>query len=284
MNPNFNKLLDQSIDIWFAEDIGGGDHTTLSTIPEGSLGKADLLAKDEGIIAGIFAVQKLIEKFDPVLVLEIFIPDGSPVIPGDIVFTISGKVRSILQIERLSLNLLQRLSGVATQTRLYARELTGLKTRILDTRKTTPGLRFLEKEAVRLGGGVNHRVGLWDMVLIKDNHIDFTGGIENAIKAAKEYLEKNNLSLEIEVEARSIEDVEKILGSGKADRILLDNFSPKLTREAVKVINNRLITESSGGITFDTLREYAECGVDYISVGALTHQIKSLDLSLKASF
>ena len=284
MNPLFDELLDQSISIWLKEDIGAGDHTTLSTIPPEAKGKAVLLAKDEGIIAGIFIVKDVIKRFDDQLFLDVFIPDGSPIQNGDIILEMKGSVQSILQVERLSLNLLQRLSGIASQTRHYVRQLDGYKTRILDTRKTTPGLRFLEKEAVRLGGGMNHRTGLFDMILIKDNHIDFAGGIEKAIEAAKKYLQVNKLELKIEVEARSLEDVRKILSTGGVDRILLDNFSPALTMEAMKIIGERVETESSGGISFGTLRDYAACGVDYISVGALTHQIRSLDLSLKAYF
>lgn len=282
MNQYFDQLINQSIDIWFSEDIGEGDHTTLSTIPENINGKARLLVKDNGVIAGIDIAQKVMKKFDSSLHLKIFIPDGSVIKNGDIVFEIEGSVRSILQTERLILNLLQRLSGVATQTRIYADALSGLKTKVLDTRKTTPGLRILEKEAVRLGGGMNHRIGLFDMILIKDNHIDFAGGIEKAIRQCKSYLKEKNKNLKIEVEARSISDVEKILVEGGVDRILLDNFTPRQTREAVKIINGKTQTESSGGITLDTIRSYAECGVDFISVGALTHQIKSLDLSLKA--
>lgn len=284
MRPNFEELLQRSIDIWIAEDIGDEDHTTLSTIPETAEGKADLIAKDRGIIAGIFAVDKVIQKFDPKLELTVFIPDGSSIQYGDKILSFKGSVRSILQIERLSLNLLQRLSGIATQTFLYTEKLKGFKTKVLDTRKTTPGLRFLEKEAVRLGGGENHRTGLFDMILIKDNHIDFAGGIKNAIEAAKEYLNVKNLSLKIEVEARNLQDIEVILKTGGIDRILLDNFSPEQTKKAITLINGRFETESSGGIGLDTLKDYAECGVDYISVGALTHQIKSLDLSLNASF
>ena len=282
MNQYFEQLINQSIDIWFSEDIGEGDHTTLSTIPENITGKAKLLVKDNGVIAGIDIAQKVMKKFDPSLSSKVFIPDGSTIKNGDIVFEIEGSARSILQTERLILNLLQRLSGVATQTRIYADALSGLKTKVLDTRKTTPGLRILEKEAVRLGGGINHRVGLFDMILIKDNHIDFAGGIEKAIRQCKSYLIEKNKDLKIEVEARSISDVDKILLEGGVDRILLDNFTIQQTREAVKIINGRTQTESSGGITLSTIRSYAECGVDFISVGALTHQIKSLDLSLKA--
>ncbi len=284
MNPLFEDLLDKSIDIWFSEDIGDGDHTTLSTIPAAATGSARLLAKDNGVLAGIFIVQKLMNRFDPGLSCTTFLPDGSKIKNGDIIFELNGSVQSILQVERLSLNLLQRLSGIATETARYVEHLKGYKTKILDTRKTTPGLRFLEKEAVRLGGGVNHRVGLYDMILIKDNHIDFAGGIKNAITAARKYMKEKGLSLKVEVEARDLEDVKTILLTGSVDRILLDNFSPSLTRDAVDLIGGSTETESSGGITYETLRDYAACGVDYISSGALTHQIKSLDLSLKASF
>ncbi len=284
MDQKFNKLIDKTIDIWFSEDIGEGDHTTLSTISPVAGGKAKLLSKDEGIIAGIFIVEKLIRKFDENLQLEVFIPDGSEIKNGDIIFEMNGPVQSILQVERISLNLLQRLSGVATQTRQYVKEIEAYKTQILDTRKTTPGLRFLEKEAVRLGGGSNHRLGLYDMILIKDNHIDFAGGIQNAVRDARNYLDKKNLDLKIEVEARNLSDVENILKIGGVNRILLDNFSPELTIKAVKMINGMAETESSGGINLHSIKDYAKCGVDYISVGALTHQIRSLDLSLKADF
>jgi nicotinate-nucleotide pyrophosphorylase (carboxylating) len=284
MKPYSNDLLDQSINIWLAEDIRDGDHTSLSIIPEKAKGKARLLVKDSGVIAGIFAAERVLQHFDSSLNINIFIPDGSAVKFGDIAFELYGSVRSILQTERLILNLLQRLSGVATQTREYADLIKDYKTKILDTRKTTPGLRYLEKEAVNLGGGINHRFGLYDMILIKDNHIDFAGGIEKAIASSRKYLLNNNLDLKIEVEARSLEDIRKILNTGGVDRILIDNFTPELTLEAVKLIDGRMETESSGGITKENIRDYAACGVDFISVGALTHQIKSLDLSLKAFF
>ncbi len=281
---HFDELLNKSIDIWFAEDIGEGDHTTLSTIPENAGGKASLLAKDKGIIAGIFLASRIYKRFDPSLTLKEIIPDGSPIKPGDIIYEISGSVRSILQTERLVLNVLQRLSGVATQTRQYVDLLEGFNTRILDTRKTTPGMRYAEKEAVRLGGGHNHRAGLFDMILIKDNHIDFAGGITNAVRQAKEYLKKQGKNVKIEVEARSLDDVDEIIRVGGIDRILLDNFTPELTRTALEIIAGRMETESSGGITKKNMQMYAAAGVDFISVGALTHQIQSLDLSLKASF
>ncbi|HEX3008272.1 MAG TPA: carboxylating nicotinate-nucleotide diphosphorylase [Bacteroidales bacterium] len=277
-----DKLIDELIDLAIREDIGDGDHTSLACIPETIHGKAKLLVKDEGIIAGVAIAKRIFNRFDRSLAFDEMIADGTPVKNGQIVFYVEGKSLSILQCERLVLNVMQRMSGVATQTNLYVKKLEGLKTRILDTRKTTPGMRMLDKMAVKLGGGENHRIGLFDMILIKDNHIDYAGGIENAINAVKAYLKKNNKNLKIEVEARTLDDIEKILALGGVDRILIDNFTPDQTRKAVRLIDGKCETESSGGITFDTLRDYAECGVDYISVGALTHQIKSLDLSLKA--
>lgn len=284
MIRNSDEQLDKFIEIWLDEDIGDGDHTTLSTIPQGNAGKARLLAKQQGIIAGIRVVDRIYKKFDHELHLEVFIQDGTIIKPGDLVFEVQGPVRSILQTERLSLNILQRMSGVATQTREYVNKLNGLKTKVLDTRKTTPGIRLLEKEAVKLGGGENHRFGLFDMVLIKDNHIDFAGGIEQALRQTRKYLEDRNKNLKIAIEARNLNDIREILRIGGANRILIDNFSLEMTREAVKLIGRSCETESSGGITIENIRDYAECGVDYISVGALTHQIKSLDLSLKAAF
>ena len=277
-----NLLIDELINLAIKEDVGDGDHTSLATIPSTNIGKAQLIVKDTGVIAGIDIAKRVFEKFDPLVKINVFIQDGSAVKPGDVAFIIEGKTLTILQCERLVLNIMQRMSGVATQTRMYVDKLKGLHTRVLDTRKTTPGMRLLDKMAVKLGGGVNHRIGLYDMILIKDNHIDFAGGIEKAIQSVKEYLKKNNKQLKIEVEARSIDDVRRIIAVGGIDRILLDNFTTLQTRESVTLINGKYETESSGGITFDTLRDYAECGVDYISVGALTHQIKSLDLSLKA--
>lgn len=279
-----NDHLIKLIDLWLAEDIGEGDFTTLSTIPADAEGKAKLLVKQEGIIAGVRVATEIFRRFDEDMKTRIFIPDGSFIKSGDVVFEVSGKVRSILQTERLVLNVLQRMSGVASQTRIYVQKLEGLKTKVLDTRKTSPGMRFLEKEAVKLGGGENHRFGLYDMILIKDNHIDFAGGIAKSLDCTRKYLAEHNKNLKIEIEARSLADIREILNSGGADRILIDNFSPSLTREAVKLIDGACETESSGGITLENLRDYAECGVDYISVGALTHQIKSLDLSLKATF
>ena len=276
--------LDSAIDQWFLEDIGSGDHTTFSTIPESASGSAKLLVKEEGILAGAGVARQIFHRFDSLLQFDPKIEDGSSIVPGEVAFRVTGRVHSLLQCERLVLNVMQRMSGIATSTREYVSLLEGTGTKILDTRKTTPGLRLLEKEAVRLGGGVNHRFGLYDMIMIKDNHIDFAGGIVEAISGCHAYLEKRKLDLEIVVEARSLMDIEKILAQGSIRRILLDNFSVEQTREAVKLIDHRVETESSGGITRESLRSYAECGVDYISVGALTHQIKSLDLSLKADF
>jgi len=276
--------LDRAIDSWFEEDIREGDHTTLSTIPNSASGRAILHVKQEGVIAGIAVADRVFERFDPKVKLNTFMKDGEAISIGDRVFEVEGSVHTLLQCERLVLNIMQRMSGIATSTREYVKLLEGTGTRILDTRKTTPGFRFLEKEAVRLGGGVNHRFGLFDMILIKDNHIDFAGGIEEAVRGTLKYLEQNKLNLKIVLETRSLADVEVALRIGNIQRIMLDNFTTGMTREAVALINGRVETESSGGITRDTIREYAECGVDYISVGALTHQVKSLDLSLKAAF
>jgi nicotinate-nucleotide pyrophosphorylase (carboxylating) len=276
--------LDRSIDLWFREDIGNGDHTSLSTIPEDATGSAHLLVKEPGIIAGLDIALRIFARFDSNLVFSAHARDGNRIVAGDILFRVSGSVRSILQCERLVLNVLQRMSGIATNTRRYVEKLEGTGTRVLDTRKTTPGFRFLEKEAVRIGGGTNHRKGLFDMILIKDNHIDFAGGITPAIQAARNYLRLKKLDLEIEVEVRSLDDVEEVIRTGQIRRILLDNFSTGQTRTAVEMIDHRYETESSGNITLDNIRDYALCGVDYISVGALTHRIRSLDLSLKADF
>ena len=277
-----DKLIDDLIKLAFAEDIGDGDHTTLCCIPENAMGKSKLLIKEEGILAGVEMAQRIFKDFDPNLNMEIFIKDGTAVKPGDIAFTVEGKVRSLLQTERLMLNVMQRMSGIATVTNKYVKRLEGLHTRILDTRKTTPGLRMIEKAAVKIGGGVNHRIGLFDMILLKDNHIDFAGGIEKAITRAKEYLKEKGKDLKIEIEVRNMDELEEVMRIGGIDRIMLDNFTPELTRKAVKRIGGKYETESSGGITFDTIRDYAECGVDFISVGALTHSVKGLDMSFKA--
>ena len=277
-----NELIDQLIDIALREDIGDGDHSTFCCIPESATGKAKLLVKDPGVIAGVELAQHILNRFDPTFKVEVFIQDGAEVKPGDIVFTVEGKERSLLQIERLMLNVMQRMSGVATITRRYVNELAGLKTKVLDTRKTTPGMRLIEKAAVKIGGGVNHRIGLYDAIMLKDNHIDFAGGIRNAILRAQEYLKEKGKDLTIEVEVRSMEELEEVMQTGGINRIMHDNFTPELTRKAVDRIGGKYETESSGGITFETLRQYAECGVDFISVGALTHSVKSLDLSFKA--
>lgn len=278
-----DQLIDELITLAFAEDIGDGDHTTLCCIPSTEMGKSQLIIKESGVLAGVEMAQRIFKHFDPDMRMDIFICDGAEVKRGDIAFTVEGRVQSLLQTERLVLNVMQRMSGIATTTRRYVKALEGTKTRVLDTRKTTPGMRMLEKEAVRIGGGVNHRIGLFDMILLKDNHVDFAGGIEQAITRAQSYLEEKRKKLKIEIEVRNFKELDEVMKVGGVDRIMLDNFSPSDTREAVRRIGGRYETESSGGITFDTLRDYAECGVDYISVGALTHSIQSLDMSLKAA-
>ena len=277
-----NRILREFILGSLDEDIGDGDHTSLACIRTEAIGKARLLIKENGIVAGAAVAEEVFTTVDKELDFELFIKDGSNVQAGDIVFYVSGRQQSILKSERLVLNIMQRMSGIATTTRKYVDRLEGLKTRVLDTRKTTPGMRFLEKEAVILGGGYNHRMGLFDMIMLKDNHIDYAGGIEIAIERTLDYLNKNNRKLKIEIEARSLDDIGRIIVTGGVDRIMLDNFNISNTRKAVKMIAGRFETESSGGITLDTVRSYAECGVDFVSVGALTHHIKSLDMSLKA--
>jgi nicotinate-nucleotide pyrophosphorylase (carboxylating) len=277
-----NRILREFILRSLAEDLGDGDHSSLACIPSETKGKAKLLIKEKGILAGIRVAVELFSIIDNELKPEMILEDGTNVVPGDIAFYVSGRQQSILKSERLVLNIMQRMSGIATNTHEYATRLKGLKTKILDTRKTTPGFRFLEKEAVRIGGGLNHRMGLYDMILLKDNHIDYAGGISNAIHKTRAYLKRNNLNLKVEIEARSLEEVRTILAVGGVDRIMLDNFSVEDTSIAVKEISGRFETESSGGIDLSTIRAYAECGVDFISVGALTHHIKSLDMSLKA--
>ena len=274
--------FEQLISLWFAEDIGDGDHTTLSCIPSSAIGKSQLIIKENGVLAGVEIARRIFNAFDPELKMTVFIHDGAEVKVGEVAFVVEGKIRSLLQTERLMLNIMQRMSGIATITREYVTALKGTKTRVLDTRKTTPGLRLLEKEAVKIGGGVNHRIGLYDMILLKDNHVDFAGGIEKAIKRTHEYLKEKNKKLKIEIEVRNFDELSQVLTVGGVDRIMLDNFTPENTRKAVEIIDGKYETESSGGITFDTLKEYAECGVDYISVGALTHSVKSLDMSFKA--
>lgn len=279
---NYKQHLNAFISNALEEDIRDGDHTTLSCIPHDAIGKAKLIVKETGILSGVNIANSVFHKFDPDLKIETFITDGTQVSYGDIAFTIEGKRISILQTERLVLNIMQRMSGIATRTNYYVKLLSGLSTKVLDTRKTTPGMRFLEKEAVRTGGGENHRMGLYDMIMIKDNHVDFAGGIEQAISKTKKYLKEKSKDLRIEVEARSLAEVQEIMRIGGIHRIMLDNFNYEDTRTAVEMIAGSYETESSGGITDKTIRKYAECGVDYISVGALTHHIRSLDMSLKA--
>lgn len=274
--------LDEMIKLWFAEDIGDGDHTTLSSIPADAMGRQQLIIKEDGVLAGVEVAKRVFAAFDPNLKMTQYLHDGDRVKVGDVAFVVEGRVQSLLQTERLMLNIMQRMSGVATRTAEYVKLLEGTKTRVLDTRKTTPGLRLLEKEAVKIGGGCNHRIGLFDMILLKDNHVDFAGGIANAINGAKRYCREKGKNLKIEIEVRSFDELRQAMDCGGIDRIMLDNFSVEDTRRAVEMIGGRFETESSGGITRDTLRQYAECGVDYISVGALTHSVKSLDMSFKA--
>ena len=277
-----DELEDKLLDLAFAEDIGDGDHTTLCCIPDDAMGKSHLLVKEEGILAGVEMARKVFNKFDPTMQMDVMIHDGAHVKPGDIAFVVTGKVRSLLQTERLMLNIMQRMSGIATMTHRYVERVAGTGCHILDTRKTTPGMRILEKQAVKIGGGMNHRIGLFDMILLKDNHIDFAGGIVNAIRRCHEYLKAKGLDLKIEIEVRDFDELQQVLDEGGVDRIMLDNFPPADTRKAVTIINHRYEVESSGGITYDTIRDYAEQGVDFISVGALTHSVKGLDLSFKA--
>ncbi len=277
-----NELEDKLIDLAFAEDIGDGDHTTLCCIPEDAIGSSHLLIKEDGVLAGVEVAKRVFARFDPTLKVDVLINDGTEVKKGDIAMIVSGKIRSLLQTERLMLNIMQRMSGIATMTHKYVKLLEGTRTHVLDTRKTTPGMRMLEKQAVKIGGGVNHRIGLFDMILLKDNHIDFAGGIKNAIDRCHEYLKAKSLDLKIEIEVRNMEELQQVLNCGGIDRIMLDNFSVEDTRAAVCLIAGRYETESSGGITFDTIRNYADCGVDFVSVGALTHSVKCLDMSFKA--
>lgn len=276
------QLVDLFIKNAIAEDVGDGDHTSLSTIPAGTQGKAQLIVKEEGILAGVELALEIFHQVDPALQVEVFLKDGDAVKVGDIAFVVAGSTHAILLAERLVLNCMQRMSGIATKTHRIVSLLTPYRTKILDTRKTTPGLRYLEKWAVKIGGGVNHRIGLYDMILIKDNHVDYAGGIANAIEAANHYLAQNHKQLAIEIEVRNLEELQQVLAAGRVDRIMLDNFEPALLKEAVKLIDGRFITEASGGIVEANVAEYAACGVDYISMGALTHSVKSLDLSLKA--
>ncbi len=277
-----NELESKLIDLSFAEDIGDGDHTTQCCIPEDAVGKSRLLIKEDGVLAGIEVAKRVFARFDSTMQVEVLIPDGAEVKKGDVAMVVTGKIQSLLQTERLMLNIMQRMSGIATMTRKYVKRLEGTHTRVLDTRKTTPGMRMLEKQAVKIGGGTNHRIGLFDMILLKDNHVDFSGGISQAINRCHAYLKEKNLDLKIEIEVRNLEELQQVLNNGGVNRIMLDNFSVVDTRKAVEIIAGKYETESSGGITFDTIRDYAECGVDFISVGALTHSVKGLDMSFKA--
>ena len=277
-----NELEDRLIDLSFAEDIGDGDHTTLCCIPDTAMGKSHLLIKEDGILAGVEVAKRVFARFDPTMQVEVLINDGAHVKKGDIAMVVIGKVRSLLQTERLMLNIMQRMSGIATMTAKYVERLKGTKTHVLDTRKTTPGMRMLEKQAVKIGGGMNHRIGLFDMILLKDNHVDFAGGIANAINRCHEYLKEKGLDLKIEIEVRNFDELRQAMECGGINRIMLDNFSVEDTKKAVEIVAGKYETESSGGITFDTIRDYAECGVDFISVGALTHSVKGLDMSFKA--
>ena len=282
MEKQYIPFVEELIELAVKEDIGDGDHTSLCCIPADERGRMRLLCKQEGIIAGIEIARIIFDRLDPEMQFEPVLRDGDRVRPGEVAFYVAGRLRSLLQAERIVLNVMQRMSGVATQTAVYVQRIEGLHTRILDTRKTTPGMRVLDKMAVKIGGGENHRMGLFDMILLKDNHIDFAGGIENAVRGAREYLERLGRQLPIECEVRTLEDIDRVFAAGGVDRIMFDNFTPELTREAVRRVAGRCETESSGGITLETLRDYAECGVDFISIGALTHQIRSLDMSLKA--
>ena len=277
-----NELIDRLIDLSFAEDIGDGDHTTLCCIPEDAMGKSHLRIKEDGILAGVEIAKEVFARFDPTMVVEVLINDGAKVHRGDIAMVVTGKVRSLLQTERLMLNIMQRMSGIATMTHRYVERIEGTGAHVLDTRKTTPGMRMLEKMAVKIGGGVNHRIGLFDMILLKDNHIDFAGGISNAINRCHAYLKERNLDLKIEIEVRNFDELNQVLECGGVNRIMLDNFTVADTKKAVDLINHRYEVESSGNITLDTIRSYAEQGVDYVSVGALTHSVKGLDMSFKA--
>ena len=282
MKPEYKPFVDELIELAIKEDIGDGDHTSLCCIPAGEHGRMRLLCKQEGVLAGVEIAELVLRRLDPEMAFEPLLADGTRVKPGDVAFYVSGRLRSLLQAERILLNIMQRMSGVATQTAVYADRLKGYKTKVLDTRKTTPGMRVLDKMAVKIGGGENHRIGLFDMILLKDNHIDFSGGEEKAVLGAKAYMRERGKEIPIECEVRTLEDIDRVFAAGGVDRIMFDNFTPEMTRQAVEKVAGRCETESSGGITLETLADYAACGVDFISVGALTHQIRSLDMSLKA--
>ncbi len=282
LNALDKKLVDLFIKNAIAEDVGDGDHTSLSTIPASTQGKAKLIVKENGVLAGVELALEIFNQVDPFLSVNVMLGDGTVVKVGDIALTVEGSTHSILLAERLVLNCMQRMSGIATKTNRIVQLLAPYHTKILDTRKTTPGLRYLEKWAVKIGGGVNHRIGLYDMILIKDNHVDYAGGIANAIESANEYLSKTGRSLAIEIEVRNLDELKQVLAVGKVQRIMLDNFELPLLKEAVQLIDGKFISEASGGIIEENVADYAACGVDYISMGALTHSVKSLDLSLKA--
>ncbi len=282
MKAEYKPYVDELIELAIKEDIGDGDHTSLCCIPAEEQGRMRLLCKQEGVLAGVEIAEIVLKRLDPAMKFEQLLADGTHVKAGDVAFYVSGRLRSLLQAERILLNIMQRMSGVATQTAFYVKHLEGLHTKVLDTRKTTPGMRVLDKMAVKIGGGENHRIGLFDMILLKDNHIDFAGGIRQAVEGAKKYLAERGKNIPIECEVRSLEDIDEVFAAGGVDRIMFDNFTPEMTRKAVEKVAGRCETESSGGITLETMRAYAECGVDFISVGALTHQIRSLDMSLKA--
>ena len=282
MKAEYKPYVDALIELAIAEDLGDGDHTSLCCIPNTEVGRMKLLCKQEGIIAGIEIAELILNRLDPDVVVKTLLKDGDRVKPGDVAFYVFGHLQSLLQAERILLNIMQRMSGVATQTAVYADRIADLHTKVLDTRKTTPGMRVLDKMAVKIGGGENHRIGLFDMILLKDNHIDFAGGVRKAVLGAKEYLAAKGKNIPIECEVRTLEDIDEVFAAGGVDRIMFDNFSVEMTAEAVKKVAGRCQTESSGGITLESLRDYAATGVDFISVGALTHQIKSLDMSLKA--
>lgn len=282
MKPEYIPFTNDLIELAIREDIGDGDHSSLACIPPDERGRMKLLVKQEGVLAGVEVAEMVLRRLDPDVAFDKRIEDGAHVRPGDVAFYVEGRVVSLLQAERILLNIMQRMSGVATQTAVYVARLEGLHTKVLDTRKTTPGMRVLDKMAVKIGGGENHRMGLFDMILLKDNHIDFAGGIRPAIEGVRRYLAAKGKTIPIECEVRTLEDIDEVFAAGGVDRIMFDNFTPEMTRRAVEKVAGRCETESSGGITLDTMRDYAECGVDFISVGALTHQIKSLDMSLKA--
>ncbi len=279
---DFDAYLNDFIDRCIKEDVGDGDHTSLSCIPSEATGRAQLIIKEDGILAGVDVARKVFLHLDKDFKFDQILKDGDHVKKGDIAFRVEGRTQTLLMAERLVLNIMQHMSGIATMTGRYVERLKGLKTNVIDTRKTTPGMRLLDKMAVKIGGGGNHRIGLFDMILLKDNHVDFAGGIDKAINRAHDYLKSKGKNLKIEIEVRNFDELDQVLAIGGVDRIMLDNFTPEMTRKAVEKIDGRFETESSGGITIDTLRDYAECGVDFISVGALTHHVGSLDMSLKA--